>query len=74
MNRRSAPAAHQPWWHAHVSLIWSLAFAAVGAFITVKVQMAQQQSAIDRATPARNREIDSLERRIASLENRRCGP
>ncbi|WCE04441.1 hypothetical protein [Pseudoxanthomonas sp. JBR18] len=68
--RRREPS--KPWWHAHIGLIWSLALVAGGGFLAVKVQLAQQQTAIDRATPSRNREIDSLERRIAALENRRC--
>lgn len=71
-HQRRRKYDQKPWWHAHVGLMWTLVAAAVGAFVTVKVQLAQQQQVIDSAPARRDREIDQLIARLAAVESRRC--
>lgn len=57
-------------WHARAPFWIGLALTALGGFVTVKAQLAGIERMVTTMPDRRDREVDSLERRIASLEAR----
>lgn len=64
----------QPWWHAHIGLVWSLAGAIAAWAITTKADLARVQAQVETQPMRRDREIDQLIDRVHALEEltRRC--
>ena len=55
------PRRREPWWHANVGLLATLALTACGGFVVVKTQLAALERAVqDRPelVERRNRELD----------------
>ncbi len=61
-----------PWYHAHAGLLWGLMATMGAAWGYDRLQVARYGERAAIMPDRRDREVDSLERRISALEAR-CG-
>ncbi len=61
-----------PWYQAHAGLLWGLALTVAAGWGYDRLQVARYGERAAIMPDRRDREVDSLERRIAALEAR-CG-
>ncbi len=59
-------------WRPHVGYVVSLAVALVGWGLQARMELSAVRAQMDARTPARDRELDSLERRVAAMERMPC--